>query len=479
MKVAFVYKQASLSMPLGICYLSAVVKKNGFNSQFFLFKKDEDFTCLQKIIRFKPDIIGYSVITGNQNAYLNFNKEVKKRIKNVVSVFGGPHITFFPEIIYEDGVDAVCMGEAEEAFLFFIRQFQEKGSMPESSPNFWIKHLGEVSKSTVLPLITDLDLLPFPDREGFFLANPFVKSNGRKEFNARRGCPYKCTYCFNESYNKLYLNKNILRQRHPESICDEINYVGSKFPMKFVNFVDDVFTINKDWLLNFCEEYAKRVKFPFSCNLRLNNVNEEIIQALKKANCSLVYVGTESGNEYLRNKIMRRKMSIELMLEKTELLHKYKIKILTENIIGNHGETYDMALETLRLNQKMNPGFPGCSLFTPYPKLLLTEYAISNGYFDGDYNKISENYFEDTSIKFKDEAEKNKMLNLRCFFSLLTKFSWLEIVFLRFFINIKHNKLICLFGNFVDGYYLFKSVPYKYSAMEFIRTVRQYITLPR
>ena len=53
MKVAFVYKQASLSTPLGICYLHAVIKK-GFISQFFIFKINGDFTCLQKIIEFKP-----------------------------------------------------------------------------------------------------------------------------------------------------------------------------------------------------------------------------------------------------------------------------------------------------------------------------------------------------------------------------------------------------------------------------------------
>ena len=69
-------------------------------------------------------------------------------------------------------------------------------------------------------------------------------------------------------------------------------------------------------------------------------------------------------------------MSVKLILEKTQLFHKYRINILTENLIENPGETYDMTLETLRLNQRIKHLLANCSLFTPYPKLSLTEYAI-------------------------------------------------------------------------------------------------------
>lgn len=407
MKVAFVYQPANQSMPLGIGYISAVLKREGFDTQFFLLKNINDNTCLEQICRYSPDLVAYSIITGTQKLYLDFNKRIKNKFKKIISVFGGPHPTFFPETIYEDGVDAVCIGEAENAFLHFMKEYKEQRTIPINSPNFWIKYKGEISKSPLLPLVTDLDSLPFPDRDGYFRADPFVKEYARKTFNATRGCPYTCTYCFNESYNKLYSNKNILRQRAPESVCDEIRAVSIKYPLKSVYFVDDVFTINKEWIIDFCDLYAKKINIPFSCNLRLNNVDVDIVKALKEANCHLVYVGTESGSEYIRNQVMKRKMSVEFMLEKVELFHKNKIKILTENIIGNPGETIDMALETLRLNQKINPLFPSASLFTPYPKLPLTEYAIKNNFFDGDYERITNNYFMDTLIKFNRDYHGN------------------------------------------------------------------------
>lgn len=478
-KIAFVYKQASFSMPIGIGYLSAVLKQEGFVTKFFILMSENDISCARDLVQFNPDVICYSIITGGQPAYLNFNKMVKKKLGKVVSVFGGPHATFFPEMIYEDGVDAVCVGEGESAVVEFIKRLSISKVMPADSPNFWIKVAGGISKSSLLPLINNLDSLPYPDREDYFRANSFMRNYGIKQFSAHRGCPYKCTYCFNETYNKLYSNKDIYRSRSPESICEEILYVKNNYPIRSVHFVDDVFTLKKQWVLDFCQEYAKKITIPFSCNIRLNNADLEIVEALKSAHCSLVYVGAEAGNDYVRNKIMKRGMDKDLMLEKTSLFHKYKIKLLTENIIGNPGETYDMALETLRLNQDMKPVLANCSIFTPYPKLPLTQYAIENNFFDGNFNQIVDNYYSETLIEFKNPKDKNRIMNLRCFFSFLVRFPRFEKIILKYLINLRHNRLVRFLGDMVDGYYLFKCVPYSFTPLEFIKTVKQYLSMAR
>lgn len=73
-----------------------------------------------------------------QQKFIKFNQALKEKIK-FYSILGGPHSTFFPEIIEEDGVDAVCIGEGENALLNFIQFVERYKDLPEKIPNFWIK----------------------------------------------------------------------------------------------------------------------------------------------------------------------------------------------------------------------------------------------------------------------------------------------------------------------------------------------------
>ncbi len=197
-------------MPLGMGYMSASLKKHGFSTRFFNLKNFKDEQCLNDLAEYQPDVVAYTVISGQQQEYTSFNRRVKQRLKNVKSVFGGPHPTFFPEMVEKEGIDAICVGEGEVAFSEFMIQFREKNALPQSIPNFWIKTENGISKSAVLPKNQEMDALPYPDREEFFKANPLVRDYGIKQFMAHKGCPYLCTYCFNESYNEIYSEDKIV-----------------------------------------------------------------------------------------------------------------------------------------------------------------------------------------------------------------------------------------------------------------------------
>ncbi len=86
-----------------------------------------------------------------------------------------------------------------------------------------------------------------------------MKNHGIKAFLAHRGCPHKCTYCFNHSYNKMYReeagDKKVLYSRFPDSIVDEILWLKKRETIKTVHFVDDVFTVDKKWTLKFADIY--------------------------------------------------------------------------------------------------------------------------------------------------------------------------------------------------------------------------------
>ena len=473
MKIAFAVNKIEFSAPLGIAYLSGMLKANGRQTEVFEIGNDPK-KAFRNINYFKPDIVAYSVISGNQNFYLDFNKGLKKELR-FKSLFGGPHVTFFPEIIEEDSVDAICIGEGELAIEEFSRKFSDHKEMPEGVLNFWVKKNGRIIKNPVRPLIKELDSLPLPDREIFYKKFPIINNHGVKHFLAHRGCPYRCAYCFNKSYNDIYKNNSrIYRARDPENVCAEINYVRSSTGIKMVGFVDDVFTLNKKWVRNFSRVYRKDVNLPFSINARFDNLDEETVCLLKEANCALACVGVEAGNDSIRNRILKRHMSVDTMLKSANLLKKYKIKFLTENIIGLPAEDLKAAIQTLKVNMQIRPDFANCSFFSPYPKLELTDYAIENNYFDGDFSKLNINYYHNAPIRSKNKEELNKKLNLRCFFSLIVRYPSFFKFFERLISHFPPNRIFRRLGDLIDGYYLKKCLPYKMGLMDTLKGIFYY-----
>jgi len=217
MKVLFIYRWEYVE-PLGLMYLSSFLKKYGHKCYFIDTKFEKNiFKEVQKI---SPDIIAYSITTGKHKYFQKLNEKLKKRCK-FFSFFGGPHATFFPELIYKKGVDCVCRGEGEYVILELVENL-EKGKSIANIKNLWVKIKGKVYKNEVRKLLEDLDSLPFPDRE---LVNKYrhYRKLHRRFINTGRGCPYRCAYCFNHSYNKLYKNKGrIIRKRSVANVVEEM-----------------------------------------------------------------------------------------------------------------------------------------------------------------------------------------------------------------------------------------------------------------
>jgi radical SAM superfamily enzyme YgiQ (UPF0313 family) len=478
MRVAFVEDILRFSIPLGITTVAGMLRHGGHPVAVFVVEKDLDGT-LEKLQQFRPDAVALSVLSGSHLGYMAIARAVKQRL-GVPVLWGGPHPTFFPEMIELDCVDAVCVGEGEEAALAFANAFDELGGkLPTDVSNFWVKRDGEIHRNPVRARNRSLDDLPYPARDLYYEQFPMLESHGIKHFMAHRGCPYQCTYCFNHSYNKIYReqanDKKVFNSRSPDSIVDEVLWLRERVPVKMVAFVDDVFSLHRQWTLDFAKIYGKRCGIPFSVNTRFDNVDEEIVSALAAAGLRLVYAGVEGGNEFIRNTVMKRNMTVEAMLEAAKLYRKHGVKLLTENVIGNPGESFEMAMETLELNVRLKPDIANASMFTPYPKLEMTQYAIDKGYFDGDFDKLASNYYHGSALKFDDPKDMRRILNLRSFFSMLVHHSWL-MPLIRPLLRLPFGSLYQMFGDLVDGYYLRKGMAYQMGVGEFFTTLRHHFT---
>ncbi len=348
--------------------ISAVLKKYGHRVALFIGNNSSDF--IDKI--YSGDIVCFSVMTGEHRWALKVASEIKEK-RETLTVFGGPHPTYFPEIINHPAVDIACCGEGEFAMLDLANAY-DNGIDYEDIPNLSLKRGNNIRRNEVRALISDLDTLPFPERQIYYNKYRLLKESSLKPFMASRGCPFSCGFCFNERLREIYSNKGeYVRFRSPRNLIDEIGEVDSKYGLKSVFFADDFFIPSQKWLEEFSSLYKKEVRKPFVCSVNVNTLNEGIIRLLKDSGCHTVGFGIETGNEKTRCELLNKCVTNSQIEKASRLLKKYKLKFMTFNMIGLPGETVDNALETVKLNIKIGTDYPRCSILTPYPGTRIAE----------------------------------------------------------------------------------------------------------
>jgi len=407
MKFLFIVKPFFIE-PLGVMHLSSIIKKSGHQTDLITSSEDID----KKVLDFKPDFVFYSIMTGDQDFFNNLNNKLKQEHK-FFSIAGGPHLTFFPEFLESSSFDSICIGEGENAILQFLSNPQSK-----EIQNFWFKNSDKVIKNPIQNLIENLDEIPFPDRELVF-KYPEIKNGPIKHFIASRGCPYNCSYCFNESYSKIYKGKGErVRFRSVDNLLKEVKEVVESSPTRFVYFQDDTFILKPEWIKEFAEKYLSNIRLPFHCHTRANLVTEEIVSDLKKAGCYSVHIAAESGNEKVRKDVLNRQMTNEQIISAVNLFKKYNIKVMLQNIIGLPFTTLENDFETLELNIKCQPDYAWVSIFQPYPKTALGQRCVESGLYTGDFSDLGGNFFDGSVIAIKN---KNEIANLQKLFAIAVK----------------------------------------------------------
>ena len=406
----------------GIMTLSAVLKASGYRSEVVPADLDLVHQRLQPEDR---AVVAFSTPSALASTYVRFNRELKKLRPDVTSVFGGAHPTYFPDLIYEDGVDGVCIGEGEYAILDLVRAL-ENGHSPKDIENWWVKEDGVVHKNPVRPLIDDLDALPLPDREAFAASVP--ASGLHAIVMTGRGCPYGCTYCYNHLYQRLYEGKGkLIRRRSVEHVIRELRLLKDE-GYRFIRFMDDLFILQADWVHEFSQAYAREIGLPFSCLVRANYVTEEIVADLKRAGCHRIMMGIESGNERLRVEVLKRRMSDDVILDAARIVRAAGIRLVTANILALPGGTLANDWETVDLNIKARASYASASILQPFPGTEIHDIAAAMGLLQEDHvAALSDGGFGFTStMKIVDPKERRQVENLHKFFPMLIWLPWLK-----------------------------------------------------
>jgi len=451
MKVLFIVKTVDFIDPLGIAELSARAKFTG-NESFLGISSRED--VLAKIEKIRPEVIAYSAITGEHKYYFELNDAVKRRFSSIFTVMGGPHPTFYPECIKDSSLDAICVGEGDEAFPELLMALDDKKDISQ------IENISTKSKSSPLRnLIQDLDNRPFPDRDLFF-EHTELGGFPVKTFMTSRGCPYPCTYCFNKPLLVMYANKGkFIRRQSVERSLEEISKVRERYPLKFIKFEDDIFVLRADeWLEEFSKKYSKRIGIPFNCLLRPDVVTEDIVKLLKEAGCFSISMAIDSGNQYLREKVLKRYMSNDRIEKAFHLANSHGIKTFSNTILGIPFAKVDNELESIKLNIKCKVAYADFSILMPYPKTEIGEYCIQNKIFNADISNYQMSILNRSPLTCFSEKEKDIQKNISMLGSLAISCPCLRPLILRWLIYLRPNRIYVLINFMTRAYLLHKKI---------------------
>ena len=468
MKVLFINKfldkEAIYRDPLGIMTLAAMVRPK---HKVFVIEPVRE-NVKKRMDEIQPDVIAYSLRTGYHRYYIDLNLKLKKKYK-FISIFGGPHVTFYPNVINEEGVDTICQGEADEAFAEFVDVLEQGGDINKVK-NFWIKTPAGIIKNEKRPLNQNLDSIPFPDRKMF---NDYEEVRIAKvhSFIASRGCPFKCTYCFNDGMSKSYEGQKYVRRRSVDNVIEELKIVKEKYDLKIAIFEDDTFNLSRKWLKEFCEKFSKLNLKLLPIGVRAELIDEEQVQWLKKANCVSLIFGLESGNEKVRREVLFRNINDKKMIECGRLLRKYGIGFATENILAIPTSTLDDDIETLALNLKCKPLYGGAKLMQPYPGTMIYNIAVRMGLFKEKNFDVLTDFTASSNLKMDNRLERE---NLQRLFAIVIRFPFL-FRYIRFLIKLRLKPLYAVLHEIFKAYIGIKFMPYRRSLREYYVVFRRFI----
>jgi radical SAM superfamily enzyme YgiQ (UPF0313 family) len=402
---------------LGPMYLSRAVKDAGHEMRAICLP---DARWLSKIRDYAPDVVTWSLMTGNHRQIFDVNRLLKSKFE-FFSLMGGPHVTFLPDCVQDPAIDAVCIGEGEGAIVDLANAL-ERGADWRGIRNLaWADDELVVHKNPLRPLVRDLDALGFPDRDLLYDAQPLYRKSSRKVVLTQRGCPMLCSFCFHHAWkNKVYGAKNseYVRKRSVDHVIAEVQELRRRYPLDFVHFLDDIFNIKSDWLAEFCERWPREVGLPFDVILMANCTKEEHVRQLASAGCIYARIAFEAANDYVRNTVFRKNTARGQLVQAAGWIKRHGIRLGSLNMLGGPGGTLEDDIDTVRLNVECDVDHPLCSIVQPYPEFELNDITRDLGIAVAAYDEFPSQFNRTATIQIE---HKRAIENLHKWFPLLVR----------------------------------------------------------
>lgn len=312
-------------------------------------------------------------------------KKVKSKSSDAKLVCIGTTCKVLPEDVAEmDFADAIVLGEPENVLPELVGSILDDQDI-ENVNNIGIVENGELHRTSVVEEDVDLESLPWPPYEVMpttLYRDPYFGKGVRfLTMWASRGCPMPCSYY---CPYPLGLGSKI-RARPTDDIVNEIEHLNRNYGTSGFIFRDQIFTSNKNRAGEICDQIIDRkLKINWMCETRFDLVDENVLRKMKKAGCSEIHFGLETGDPDLLRRIGKPGMKLSTVKEAIRQTKKVGINPMTHIILGLPGETEDTIRNTLRTLRETRITSVSVNVATPYPGTALHKYASEKGLLETD-----------------------------------------------------------------------------------------------
>lgn len=376
-------------MPLGLAYIASALLPAGcqikvVDGALYDLSVEE---IVKRALSIDPQFVGISCTTPLYYQAVAIIDLIKKRSPATTVIMGGPHVSALPEpTLNTSKTDFICIGEGEESVVAIIDHVLSKKD-PADIPGIaynWRGYQGYTREyrlrlhqpKTETVQAIDLNKIPIPARELFDwreyvdYARDVIEPQTQAMFS--RGCPGKCVFC--GAANTLVRSRNI------DNIFEELEQI-QKMGIKNIVIIDDTYTNKKTVLLAISNGIIERgIKLNITVQLRLDQIDEEICEALYKSGVRYVGPGIESGNDTIIKQIGKGpKATKDNMRKKIRLLQNYDWKIRCSYVMGMPGETEEQIMETIEFAKELGADENAFSIIVPYPDSRLWQLAKEKG----------------------------------------------------------------------------------------------------
>jgi len=355
--------------PLGLMILGAILRDNGY--QVKIIDTGIGHEGFSRIFgEFQPDVLGVSVLTGPMILdAIAISKMAKDMFgQKIKVVWGGVHPTLLPrQTLKNPYVDTIVTGEGEYAFLELVRAIENKDDLSNIG-GLAFRRGEDVVLTGERPFIEDLDKLPLLPWD---LIDHRRYLKYETSLMTSRGCPYKCGFCYNET-----VHHRKWRRMSAERVLREVEHAQSYGKIRRLKFLDDNFTVDRKRFLKIMQGLPKDIDLYVMT--RVDNIDEELIEQVKRFKDVQFSVGIETGSPEMLKKL-QKDITIEQVKKAFELLHKYKITSSASFIIGLPKETKEEVEITWKFVNEINPTKYICRLFLPFAGTELYRECVKDG----------------------------------------------------------------------------------------------------
>ncbi len=305
-------------------------------------------------------------------------ESIKKINPKAKIIFVGPHVSTLPEetLKASKAIDAVARKEFDYTILEIA---QKKGWSKIKGLSY--RQVKKIIHNPDRPLLTNLDQLPFVSKiykrdlpiSNYhlpFCLHPYIA------IYAGRGCPNLCTFCL---WPQTFTGR-AYRKRSVANVIKEVVWIRKNLPeVKEIFFDDDTFTINKQWVEQFCKA-IKPLRVIWSVNARAD-LPYQLLKKMKDSGCRVLVVGYESGDDRILKNI-KKGVATAQMKKFTQKAKKASLMIHGTFVLGLPGETKKTIEKTFQFACGLDCDMIQVSIATAFPGTELYRFVQKKGYLE-------------------------------------------------------------------------------------------------